>query len=84
MKHLKFYPSIEIEEVQAVPEAELESKAIMSEEREIEGLSEEEAFKKYFYDLTDMVRVIYEERNTRMAGEGFKSPHGEGSSEDKK
>ena len=31
-------PSIEIEEVQEVPEAELESKAIMSGARETEGL----------------------------------------------
>jgi len=47
------------------------------------GLSEEDAFKKCFYDLTDMVRVLYEGRNTRMVGESFKSTHGEGSSKDK-
>lgn len=77
-------PSVEIEEVQAVPEAKLESKSIMFGERETEGLSEEEEFKKYVYDLTNMVRVLYEERNTRMVGESCKSPHGEESSEDKK
>lgn len=52
--------------------------------RETKGLSEEEAFKKYLYDLTDMVRVLYEERNTKMDGESSKSPHGEGSSKDKR
>ena len=39
-------PSIEIEEVQAVPEAKLESKAIMSGARENKGILEEEALKK--------------------------------------
>ena len=52
--------------------------------RETEGFLEEEAFKKDFYDLTDMVRILYEEMNTRMVGESSKSPHGEGSLEDKK
>lgn len=31
-----------------------------------------------------MFRVLYEEMNTRMAGECSKSAHGEGISEDKK
>ena len=54
-------------------------------EREHEGpSSEEEDFKKYFYSLTEMVKVLYEERNTRMVGESSKPPHGEGSSEDKR
>jgi len=56
----------------------------MSGARENEVLSEEEAFKKAFYDLNDMVRVLYEERNTKMVGESSKPPHGEGSSRDKK
>ena len=30
-----------------------------------------------------MVKVLYEERNARMAGESSKPPHGEGSSKDK-
>ena len=77
-------PSIEIEEVQAIQKTEPESIGIMLGGRDIEGLSEEEAFKKSFYDLTNMVRVLYEQRNTRMAGENSKNPHGEGSSGDKK
>lgn len=63
----QFFPSIEIEEVQEILETKLESTTIMLGARETEGLSEEEVFKKSFYDLTDMVRVLYEERNTRMA-----------------
>ena len=39
----QFLPSIEIEEVKVVPEAELESKSIMSGARETEGISKEEA-----------------------------------------
>ena len=66
-------PSIDIEEVKAVPKAELESKAIMSGVRETKGLSKEEAFNKDFYDLTDMVRVLYEKRKTRMIGYNSKS-----------
>jgi hypothetical protein len=81
----KVLPSTEIEVVQAVPIFEPESLAIMSGQREPEGpSSEEEEFKKAFYTLTEMVKVLYEERNTRMVGESSKPPHGEGSSEDKK
>lgn len=81
---VKLQPLVKIEEVQVVLEAELESKAIISGARETEGLSEEEAFKKYLCDLTNMVRVVYEERNTRMARDISKSPHREGNSKDKK
>ena len=74
----------EIEEVQVALEAEIESVAIISSVGEIEGISEEEAFKKAFYDLTKMVMVLYEERNTKMVGGNSKPPHGEVTSIDKK
>jgi len=78
-------PSTKIEEVQAVPISELESIAIMFREREPEGpSSKHEELKKALFTLTEMVKVLYEERNTRMVGESSKPPHGEGSSEDKK
>jgi len=78
-------PSTEIEEVQTVPVSELESIVIMSREKEPKGPSlEEEEFKKAFLTLIEMVKVLYEERNTRMVGGSSKPPHGEGSSEDKK
>ena len=48
----------------------------MSGEREPEGpASEEEEFKNDFYTLTEMVEVLYEERNTIMVGESSKPPH---------
>ena len=44
------FPSIEIEELQAVPVSEPKSTAIMSGERELEGLSsKEEEFKKSLF-----------------------------------
>ena len=72
-------PSIEIEEVQVVPIFERESTAVMSREREpgVPSLEEEE-INKYFYTLTKMVKVLYEDRNTRMVGEISKRPHVEG------
>lgn len=79
------FPSIEIEELQTIQISKSESIDIMSGEIEFGGpSSEEEYFKKDFYTLTEMVKVLYEERNTRMVGESSKLPHGEGSSEDKK
>lgn len=81
----KVFPSIDIKEVQAVQIFEPESIVIMFGEREPKGPSlEEEEFKKSFYTLIDMVKVLYEERNTIMVQEISKPPHGEGSSEDKK
>ena len=74
-----------IEEVQSVQIFEPESIAIMSRERELRGPSSEvKEFKTYFSTLTEMVKVLYEERNTRMVGESSKPPYGEGSSESKK
>ena len=70
----------EIEEVQFALEDELESIAIMSGFGETEGLSEEEAYKKDFYELIERVRILFEDRDTRMVGENSKSPHGEGNS----
>jgi len=79
------FPSIEIEEVQSVQIYEPESIAIMFGQRESEGpSSKEEEFKKSFYNLTEMVKVLYEDRNTIMVGESYKRPHGEGNSENEK
>ena len=46
-------------------------------------LDEEKTFIKYFFDMTKMVKVLYEERNTRMQGESSKPSKGEGSSRGK-
>jgi len=36
--------------------------------------------RKDFFDMTEMVKVLYEERNSRLHGESSKPPKGEGSS----
>jgi hypothetical protein len=45
--------------------------------------SEEETFRKYFYDMTEMVKVLFEERNARLQGESSNPPKGNGDSGDK-
>ncbi len=35
---------------------------------------DEKVFRKDFFDMIDMVKVIYEERNTRLQGESSKPP----------
>jgi hypothetical protein len=42
--------------------------------------SEEETFRKYFYDMTEMVKVLFEERNQRLQGEISNPPKGNGDS----
>ena len=37
---------------------------------EVDPKEEERVFKKVFLDLTKMVRVLYQERNERLEGEG--------------
>lgn len=52
---------------------------------ETDPREEERVFRKAFLDLTEMVRILYQERNEKLAGEGSKHPHeGEGSSGGKK
>ena len=46
---------------------------------------EERVFQKAFLDMTEMVRILYQERNDRIAGEGSKNQkEGEDSSGGKK
>jgi hypothetical protein len=45
--------------------------------------SEDETFKKYFYDMTEMVKVLFEERNARLQGESSNPPRGNEDSGDK-
>ena len=52
---------------------------------EVDPKEEERVFRKEFLDLTEMVRVLYQERNERLEGEGSKiHKEGEGSSRGKK
>ena len=51
----------------------------MSHEGGIENVSEDEKdFRKVFFDMTEMVKVLYEERNTRLQGESSRPPRGGG------
>jgi hypothetical protein len=45
--------------------------------------SEEETFRKDFYDMTEMVKVLFEERNAILQGENSNPPKGNGDSGDK-
>jgi hypothetical protein len=45
--------------------------------------SEEETFKKYFFDMDEMVKVLFDERNARLQGESSNPPKGNGDSGDK-
>ena len=45
--------------------------------------SEDETLRKYFYDMTKMVKILFEERNARLQGEISNPPKGNGDSGDK-
>lgn len=51
------------------PQVEVESLVSMSHEVEPIMIENERAFKKALFDLTEMVKVLYEERNVRIQGE---------------
>ena len=52
---------------------------------DIDPKEEELVFQKSFLDMTEMVRILYQERNDRLEGEGSKHhKEGEGSSGGKK
>ena len=57
------------------PPKEAEATLIMSHREgeipeEVDPKEEERVFKKAFLDMTEMVRVIYQERNERLEGDG--------------
>ena len=51
---------------------------------ETEGHSEEDDVKRDFNDIKRMVKIMFDAFIVRMAGEGFKPAHGEGTLDDKK
>ena len=59
---------------------EVESSVSMSHEGETTMTEEERAFKKASFDMTEMVKVLYEGRILRMQGEICRPPRGEVSS----
>ena len=60
------------------PQVVVEASVSMSHEGGNDNMSEDEkAFRNYFFDMTEMVKVLYEERNTRLQGESSRPPRGE-------
>ena len=61
-----------------LPQFLVETSVSMSHEGEPTNMIEDEkTFKKAFFDMTKMVKVLYEERNSRLQGESSKPPKGE-------
>ena len=53
----------------------LQASLVMAHEEGPKGMSEDErTFRKYFFEMSKMVKVIYEERNSRLQGESSNSP----------
>ena len=51
----------------------------MAHEEGLEGMSEDERnFRKNFFEMSKMVKVTYQERNSRLQGESSKPPKGDG------
>ena len=51
------------------PQVEVESSMSMSHEGQPTMTEDEIEFRKEFFDMTEMVKVLYEERNLRIEGE---------------
>lgn len=62
------------------PQVVVESLKTMSHEGEPIMTKDEKTFRNDFFDMREMVKVLYEERNNRLQGEISKLPNGEGSS----
>jgi len=54
----------------------------MAHEEGLEGMSKDEiTFRKDFFEMSEMVKFLYEERNLRLQGESSKPPKGDGGKE---
>lgn len=58
----------------------VESSETMSHEGEPIMKHDEKTLRKAFFDMIDMVKALYEDRNSRLQGDSSKPPNGEGSS----
>jgi len=63
-----------------LPQVAVEAPVSMSHVGEPTMKEDEKVFRKAFFDMKKMVKVLYEERNTRLQGERSKLSKGEGSS----
>ena len=69
---------------QVSPQVVHEASVSISHEGGVDNMLEDEkTLKKYFFDMTEMAKVLYEERNSRFQGESSKSSKGESSSRGK-
>lgn len=60
------------------PQVAPEASPVMAHEGEPDNMSEDEkAFRKELFDMTKMVKVLYEEINTRFQGESSNPPKGD-------
>ena len=65
-----------------LPQVEVEILVKMSHEREPTNMTEDEkVFRKASFDMKKLVKVLYEDRNTKLQGERSKPTKGEGYSE---
>lgn len=65
----------------ALPQVTVEASVSMSHEGEPTNITKDEkVLRKVFFDMIGMVKVLYEDKNTRLWGESSKPPKGEGSS----
>ena len=56
----------------------------MPHEEGPEGMFEDEKnFRKSFFEMSEMVKLLYEERNSKLYGESSKPPKGDGGKGDK-
>ena len=63
------------------PQAVVQTPEIISHEGEPTNMTgDEKIFRKDFFDMIEMVKFLYEERDTRLQGESSKPPKGEASS----
>lgn len=62
------------------PQVVVESSETMYHEGEPIMIEDEKTFRKALFDMTEKVKVLYEERNNRLQGESSKPPNGEVSS----
>jgi hypothetical protein len=66
------------------PQASRRYSPSMADEESHENLtSKDETFRKAFYDMTKMVKVLFEEINAMLQGESSNPPKGNGDSGDK-
>ena len=64
---------------QVSPQMSPNASLVMEHARDSDNMIEDnKAFRKSFFDMTKMVKLLYEERNSRLQGESSNPPKGNG------